>query len=705
MAMKIDNISIGCIIENTDTNTRYRLIGLNDKDAVMCQMDITKLVFVVISAMQMLELIGNGVIKVQNDDDVIFNINKLSGKAREQFELKRNIMNEVNNLFGPYYAGLMSKKAKPELKDILLKYNYSKASFWRMALKYYQSGMKDYSLVDGKVFGANKGKQYNITTKTGRPTVYGRKSGIIITDEIEKYFSEALADYKKGRQKSFRSAFDRMNLLHFCRVNDNEGVSSVELFPPNERPTYAQFYYYCKKHITKKEMDIVKTSAMEYRNDNRLITSDIMQGVYGPGDMVEIDACEADVSLVSTIDKNRTVGRPVVYFMIDIYTRIILAVSVAFDNNSILGVTNLFINLADDKHEYCQKYGLNFDDEKLWPSNIIPKRLRVDRGAEFKSKEFGRICNELGIEKQIVPGGSGSLKGVVEQSFHQMHSSQNEHLENYGLIEKRHDSKHHKESTLTIDDYTKMVINFVLMHNQQYDKNYHITKDMLNNKVQPVPAELWQYGVGKYGSPRPIKDRTQYLFNLMTPVNARISRRGISYDGLWYIAEHDAELANDMIKTGKKRVPFEVRIDKRDVGAVYYIRNNRLIKAQLNKRIAGNAEYAGMTMKEWDDIRNLKKQMDAEGKIYNEELSAFNYEINDRIVSSAKKEFYSDQHDMREARETEKQLVSSEGKIADKLDDDKQKQIMDLQNKEDKPLNNENVPQTFEEAFKMYFND
>ena len=99
MAMKIDNISIGCIIENTDTNTRYRLIGLNDKDAVMCQMDITKLVFVVISAMQMLELIGNGVIKVQNDDDVIFNINKLSGKAREQFELKRNIMNEVNNLF------------------------------------------------------------------------------------------------------------------------------------------------------------------------------------------------------------------------------------------------------------------------------------------------------------------------------------------------------------------------------------------------------------------------------------------------------------------------------------------------------------------------------------------------------------------------------------------------------------------------------
>lgn len=78
---------------------------------------------------------------------------------------------------------------------------------------------------------------------------------------------------------------------------------------------------------------------------------------------------------------------------------------------------------------------MGFDNPAMWQSNIIPRRLRVDRGSEFKSKEFNRICNELGIEKQIVPGASGSLKGIVEQSFHQMHSKQNPHLENYGLIE------------------------------------------------------------------------------------------------------------------------------------------------------------------------------------------------------------------------------------------------------------------------------
>lgn len=49
---------------------------------------------------------------------------------------------------------------------------------------------------------------------------------------------------------------------------------------------------------------------------------------------------------------------------------------------------------------------MGFDNPAMWQSNIIPRRLRVDRGSEFKSKEFNRICNELGIEKQIVPGAS-----------------------------------------------------------------------------------------------------------------------------------------------------------------------------------------------------------------------------------------------------------------------------------------------------------
>lgn len=97
-----------------------------------------------------------------------------------------------------------------------------------------------------------------------------------------------------------------------------DGVSSYILMPESERPTLGQFYYYAQKHLTKAEKDLIKTSAAEQRNNKRLLISDSLKDVYGPADMVEIDACEADVSLVSELDPDQAIGRPIVYFMIDV---------------------------------------------------------------------------------------------------------------------------------------------------------------------------------------------------------------------------------------------------------------------------------------------------------------------------------------------------------------------------------------------------
>lgn len=55
--------------------------------------------------------------------------------------------------------------------------------------------------------------------------------------------------------------------------------------------------------------------------------------------------------------------------------------------------------------------------------------------------------------------------------------------------------------------------------------------------------------------------------------------------------------------------------------------------------------------------------MDAHGRVYNEQLSVNLYAINERIVSSSKKENYSDETNMRENREEQKQLTSKENNI------------------------------------------
>lgn len=661
-------LTVGNIIIDESNEKRYRVVAIVNDEVTLCEMDTSKFSLSLLNKQTLFELVGNGELEIEKEDIFVFDKEKLPDEHKEKFEIKQKMMMEVISTYGPSYIELSGRKTKNDIKRIMNKYNMPRNSFWRICTQYFQSGLQDYSLVDSRCFGTNTGKVYSYQTKTGRPAEYFDASGMVITDEILGYFEEALRDYKSGRHKSIKEAFDKMNLIHFTRTELINGQSNIVLLPISERPTITQFRYYCQKHLSNQEKDLIKTSALEQRNNKRLIISDSLFGVNGPGDMVEIDACEADVSLVSVIDPSKTVGRPIVYFMIDVYSRIILAMSVAFDNNSILGLTNLFLNLADDKQKYCERYGISYENKDIWPSNIIPNRVRVDRGAEFRGKQFERICDELGIERILVSPGSGSLKGVVEQSFHQLHSKQNSHLEKHGLIEKRHDSNHHQTATLNIEEYTKMVIGFVLTHNQQCLTKYPLTKDMILQKVKPIPALLWQYGIKNGNIPRPIPSLEQYLFNLMTPINAKVSRRGICYKGLWYLNTQDKRLAREMFDAGNKKVAFEARMDMRDVGSIYYLRDNKLMVAKLNPLLNGNSDYSGLTMKQYEDYLKGKNELLAEGRVHNEELSAFNYAMNHSIVESVTQPMLPDAKNIRPAREIEKQAKSRSNRISKRLE-------------------------------------
>lgn len=661
-------LSVGNVIIDEPNDKQYRVVAIVNEEVTLCEMNISSFELTLMNIKTLFSLIATEELNIENDQGIVFDKEKLSGEVKEKFEIKKKIMNEIIQAYGPSFIELNGKKPKPKVKEILNKYNFPKSTFWRMCTTYFQSGLQDYALLDAKLFGVNTGKTYEHKQKAGRPPEYSDASGVILTDEIRSYFDEAIKDFKSGRHKTIKSAFDKMNLLHFTRTEIINGTATVVLMPVSERPTLRQFSYYVNQHLTNQDKDLIKTSALEQQNNKRLLLSDSLFGVKGPGDMVEIDACEADVSLVSAINPAQTIGRPIVYFMIDVYSRIILAASVAFDNNSMLGLTNLFLNLADDKQKYCERYGISYGNKDLWPSNIIPNRVRVDRGAEFRSKQFERICDELGMERILVTPASGSLKGVVEQSFRQLHIKQNLHLEKHGLIEKRHDSRHHQTAMLNIEEYTKMVISFILTHNQQCLTKYPLTKEMIVKKIQPIPAILWKYGVENGCAPRPIPSLEQYLFNLMTPVTAKVNRRGICYKGLWYLNTQDKKLAREMFDAGNKKVSFEARMDMRDVGSIYYLRDNKLMVAKLNPLLNGNSDYSGLTMKQYEDYLKGKNELLAEGRVHNEELSAFNYAMNHSIVESATQPMLPDVKNMRPAREIEKQAKSRSNRISKRLE-------------------------------------
>ena len=556
---------------------RYRVLNIRDGLVVLCQMDISSFKMNVQTTDYLFEQLYDKHISIESEDKRVVDYNQLSDYQKSLFKRNLDIVTAVEEEYGPDYLILPTKKPKPLLQALCNKYQLSDFSLRRIIRLYLQSGCDNNALLDQSLFAERKKDCYDrYTMKPGRKcetVITGKR----LTSNDISYFEEALNKYKSGRNQTFVNVYDLMNNKHYSHVIEYEdGSQSVELLPASERPSFRQFTHYCSKHISREEMDRIKTSEMEQRNSKRLLLSDSRYRVKGPGDRFQMDEVEVDLSVVSSLDPTLTVGRPIVYVMYDIYSGTIPAVSISFENNSILGMTNCFLNLAQDKVEYCARYGINITRE-MWPSGYLPRRIITDRGSEYRSYETKRIFRELNIQREFAPAGTGSMKGLVEQWFHQMHSSQNPHLEHHGLIEKRHDSKHHKEACLTMYDFTKMLLNFVIHHNNSLLDDYPFTVDMIKEQLDPIPVKVFEYGIKKHGVPKPIANLPQYYFSLMSPQPAKYDRRGIRCNDLFYINEEDRELLTDMYNAQNKRIEFPIRMDPRDVGSVYYIRDNRIM--------------------------------------------------------------------------------------------------------------------------------
>lgn len=404
-----------------------------------------------------------------------------------------------------------------------------------------------------------------------------------------------------------------------------------------------------------------------------------------------------------------TIGRPIVHAMVDVYSRMITAVSVSLENNSVLGFTNCLLNLGEDNKQLCRRYGLELKDG-LWDINVLPNRLRSDRGSEYRSKEVKRICNELNITLELVPPAMGSLKGQVEQLFHQYHSVQNDLLEGRGLITKRHDSNHHRHAVLTLDDIWVFVINQTIAHNMMTMSQYPMTKDMLEKSVHPIPLELWDYGCTKYGAPRPIVNLDQFEYSIRKEVRARITRKGIEWNGLYYIA-NDPWLAEQITKTRRSSVPLKCRLDERNIGSLWYIADNRLVKATLNENRAGNYEFNGMSLRNYEEYKTKKKELVMEKAQKDQEIRCARrmgmQATLDDAVRVANQTAPNDDKtkNIRHNRKEESIIVLEANSIGARLNTDDAPSLIPLKNAEPEPetlsepeSNEETGSMTFEEA-------
>lgn len=660
-------IGIGSLVKFTADNTVWRVFFILNGLVRMINVDAGGFDFRDMAVADIVEAKTRGDITIYEDEPYIVDKNALSPDALKTFERNCQFADKVRKLYGPLYTDLKKKVPKQEFMALHKKYGFSKWTGARIIVKWLQSGMQDGGLLDERLKRGTFESPYNYKVKTGRKP--RKEQGIILNDYVRAVFDAAMEQYKKSRTMSVTDCFALY--VECCFYVENDG--KVEKLPPDKRPTERQFRNYIDTHISYKEMREIETSVAEYRNNERLLFGTSRLMAIRPGFLLESDAVEMDMYLVSSLDPTRIVGRAIVYMLADVFSHCIVGASVGFENNSVMGLTNLFINFFVDKNKMLKDANVVINPD-LFPSNFLPSEIRCDRGSDFKSDQFEEVCRQLGISRQLCTGATGSMKGLIEQSFRSFHNTYKTEFEHKGYIQKRYDSKHKIEAVCTIDDIKKIVILFIAYHNAKYNKKFKLTKDMLKNGVKKTPIDIWNYGVEKYGAPAPVNEKNlpQLLMNLLPEEIATITREGIVYKNLYYLPFGDKDLktrlelakinARKRDKDGKLLNRMQVKVDPRSVNSLFYIKDGNVMSLMLNNQKSGS--YIDMTWAEYEEYYDREKDLDAEGEEQNRTLNEQKVKALKDISGSVKKVVKTpSSKDIKTVRKVETQEINNQSAV------------------------------------------
>jgi hypothetical protein len=379
------------------------------------------------------------------------------------------------------------------------------------------------------------------TTKLGNRTrarVADKSVGINVDEDVLRCF-RAGRDLKYENRKGVtkRAAYQKTLELFFQRTKTRtrDGQEKAVVRAVNEIPTYRQFRYWLAKDYSPTRSQKSRKGEHKFNLTGRAILGDSTQMAMGPGSIFQIDSTIGDCYLVSSLDRNRIIGRPVVFLCIDLFSRLIVGFSIGLEGGWVGAMLALY-NACSDKVSFCAEYGVTIEKWE-WPSCHFPEGLMADRG-ELEGYNADHLVNAFGVRVHNTAPGRADLKGVVERYI----GRTNEKVIKWvpGAVRKRErgDKDYRLDAVLDLHDLRKLIIVAILHHNKSTRlEKYRLDEDMIADHVEPVPVDLWSWGIkNRSGHLRKFSDDRLRL-NLLPEVEASIKRNGLHCEGLYYTCD------------------------------------------------------------------------------------------------------------------------------------------------------------------------
>ncbi|PCC14197.1 Mu transposase C-terminal domain-containing protein [Pseudoalteromonas sp. JB197] len=498
------------------------------------------------------------------------------------------------------YVDLFDKKLRnTHIRSIIEMAGEPRLYITRQLRRYWQRGMAPDALTpDYSKCGAPRKARRNTKSKLGRKRSVSPGQGMIITDEIAEIFNLAIEGFYLIRE-DVDLPKARAKAIGFIK-------SRYPTIRESELPTDIQFRYFFEKNYSKPEVIKAKSSSIEYEKDIAPLRSTAVTNNFGPGARYEIDATIADVYLVSNQDPDRIIGRPIIYKVKDVFSRLTVGLYVGLENPSWATASIALANTFCDKVEYCKQFGIDISHAD-WPSIGIPATITADRG-ELLGKHGDILVNRFGITLSNTRAYRGNDKGIVEKSFDTMHVDILPYVE--GKVQpfngkKKAGKRNELSANLTLFDFTKMVIVSEINRNTTTPlKDYDFESDMPTS-LAPIPVKLWLWGIkNRTGLLREI-DQKLITINLLPHDNATVSVMGICFKGLYYTCAEAVSVGwFHKNKSAKRPKSVEVAYNPLDTNIIYIRPDNQFDNYWTCSLQSRSRRYLDMTFTEAVSILN-----------------------------------------------------------------------------------------------------
>lgn len=506
----------------------------------------------------------------------VINANELSQRDINKRNKAFNVIMEFYQYIGEPNIFITSERNK-YMNKVIEKHEISRRTAEDYIKRYWKRGMTPNSLLPDtyKCGGKDKNKAAG-ELKRGRPRVHGENNGINVDENIKKIFRTSINRFYNNQNKNSLTTAYYLMLKEYFSEKIINGKENSELIIKDRKniPSLAQFrYWFHKERDLKKEITSRNGGRVFFQKHSAVLNT-VNDLVVGPGMEYQIDATIGDVYLVSRFNKEWIIGRPVIYIVIDTYSRLVTGINVTLEGPSWVGAMGALANAMTGKVQFCKEYDIKIEEDE-WPCKYIPYSIIGDRG-EIAGFNADYLTDNLGIKVSNTPPYFAQWKPIVEQHFRLLNlktkplmpGAINPDFRLRGAKDYRYDA------ILNIKEFTKIVILSILYHNNHNVlKGYRREKGMIQEDVLPIPINLWNWGIKNKSGTLKTASEDFIKLSLMPRDKATITEKGIKFKGIFYssvtaIKEGLFEIARSK-KSGRIRI--DVAYDPRNLNNIYWL--------------------------------------------------------------------------------------------------------------------------------------